>query len=106
MSQHSQQASVNCFEPSYGDKVYQFLHDAKPGSQFTIDRICERENQPEFIEIIKEYMRYQDWQGGWVFSDDYTRIKKTAIPTVWHTKKPKRITTTPLPLEGVSAGRG
>lgn len=61
---------------NYGDKVYRFLQNGEPGESWTIDRICEKENQPEFIALIKEFMALTPWQGGWQFTTDYKKLKR------------------------------
>lgn len=60
----------------YKQKIYKFLQDAETGKTFTIDRICVTENQPRFIEIVKQYMNETPWQGGWEFNTDYTKLKR------------------------------
>ena len=64
----------------YGDKVFKFLQNGKVGATYTIDRICAKENKEIFIALVKEYMDMVPWQGGWVFNDDYTKLKRNSLP--------------------------
>lgn len=63
----------------YGDKVFKFLQDAKPGKTFTIKVICVVENTDAFIALVKEYMDMTPAQGGWSFNHDYSKIMKIDI---------------------------
>lgn len=70
----------NHSDDAYRAKVIKFLDkDGKFGATYTIDRICAKENQERFIEIVKQYMRETDWQGGWEFSADYKKLKRTNV---------------------------
>ena len=60
----------------YQDKVYRFLQNGKFGDVFTLDVICEKQNQALWIEIVKEYMAMTPWQGGWEFNADYTKLRR------------------------------
>ena len=72
----------------YADKVFKFLEDAKCGSSYTISRICAKDNEQTFIALVKEYMDITPWQGGWVFSEDYTKLRRNQLP--FETKKINR----------------
>ena len=71
---------------NYGDKVFVFLQNGKVGSTYTIDRICEKENQPEFIALVKEFMDMTP--GKWEFNTDYTKLKR--IQPLFETTKVDR----------------
>jgi len=69
-----QHTTINHSEKAYIDKVNAFLKNGKPGATYTIDVICEKANQPKFIEIVKAFMRNTLYAGGWEFNSDYTKL--------------------------------
>lgn len=67
---------------NYNDKVFLFLQNGKVGTSYTLDRICAKENQPDFIALVKEFMVLTPWQGGWEFSSDFKKLKKVNVNSV------------------------
>lgn len=58
----------------YEKRVHTFLDTMPYDKRYSVKQ--------EQIEIIKSYMRANDWQGGLSFSADYKTIYKTRIPKV------------------------
>lgn len=76
MNKQDQQKPTTSHSSEYRDKVFQFLENGKVNSTYTINRICATENQPAFIEIVKEYMDLTPFAGGWEFNADYTKLMR------------------------------
>jgi len=70
---------TNHSKDEYAARVFEFMQNGKYGETYTIDRICATDNQPRFIALAKQYMNETDWQGGWEFSSDYTKLRRVDI---------------------------
>jgi len=79
MTKHLSKPKINPFDTAYADKVYKFLQNGKPGASYTLDVICEKENQPVFIEWVKEFMRITKMAGGWEFNSDYSKLRRVDL---------------------------
>lgn len=64
----------------YKQKVWDFLNEMKPGERYIIDEICERENNENFVDWIKEWMDALPYQGGLSFNHDYTEFYMSHLP--------------------------
>ncbi len=64
---------------AYKAKVFKFLNNGEYGESYTIDRICAKENQPLWIEHVKEYMHQTPWQGGWEFTHNGTKLRRVDL---------------------------
>jgi hypothetical protein len=66
----------------YKRDVWQFLEKIEPGKNFTVDNLCKRENQKDFVEAIKEYMESFPWQGYVTFNHDYSKFYRMHPPAI------------------------
>ena len=66
----------------YKRDVWQFLEKIKPGKNYTVDNLCKRENQKDFVEAIKEYMESFPWQGYITFNHDYSKFYRMHPPAI------------------------
>ncbi len=66
----------------YKREIWQFLEKIEPGKNFTVDNLCKRENQKDFVEAIKEYMESFPWQGYVTFNFDYSKFYRVHPPVI------------------------
>ena len=64
----------------YKKDVWQFLENIKPGETYSVTNLCKPENQHDFVEAIKEYMRSFPWQGYISFNHDYSKFYRMHPP--------------------------
>ncbi len=65
---------------AYQNKVDTMLTKMKPDTTIRIGRVCKKENQPMFIQAIKNFICSNDWGGGIVFTNDWTGFRKHETP--------------------------
>lgn len=76
MNNQSQQQK-NPHSNEYQQEVYNFLQNGKYAT-YTIDRICRKENQKQFVEIIKDYI--DTWPDcGWEFTTGFKKIRRVNL---------------------------
>lgn len=76
-SKSSMDRVVNQYEMTLQDKIYRKLLDLE--GEYLIEEKVSEENRPAFIEIVKEYIRYDFGRafGFYIeFSNDYKKIRK------------------------------
>ena len=63
----------------YKDRFYKFIIDLEPYVQVDFDKIVKKQNKSEFIEMIKEFIRFDNGKHlGFQLeiSSDYTSFRK------------------------------
>jgi hypothetical protein len=63
----------------------------KPNDRLDIIKITKPETRELFIEVVKDYMRQQEWQAGLSFAHDFTELRKYDLDFI--KKSSKKIVT-------------
>jgi len=70
-------------DDNYANKVFTFLNNMLIEEWYTIDRFVKKENQKDFVEVVKFYIQMHPNKipagNGIEFSNDYTKIRKQTM---------------------------